>query len=127
MCGDETDLLLLLHQRLIKLDITVRVLMNSVSTDKDSVETVNKTFSNDMSVLFNELFIPDGNIVTLDENAQIPKNMKHAVTALFLLKGLQYFNVDSFSHKPDIPTDALVTLWDGLSTMYKKKGEFQRV
>ncbi|CAF2790100.1 unnamed protein product [Rotaria sp. Silwood2] len=126
MCGDETDLPLLLHQRLIKLDITVRVLMNSVSTDEDSVETASKTFSNDMSVLLNELIIPEGNIVTLDENAQIPKNTKHAATALFLLKGLRYFNADSFGHKSEIPTDALATLWDCLATMCKEKGEFQR-
>lgn len=126
MNGDETNLPLLLHQRLIKLDIAVRILVASVSVNDDTNEEACKTFIEGMSILLNELVIPDGNIVTLDENTQVQKNTKHAVTALFLLKGLKYFNNDSLAHKPAIPTDTMAALWDCLATMYKEKGEFQR-
>jgi len=57
-----------------------------------------QTFMKDMSILLNELVITEGNIVTLDENAEIQKNTKHVVTALFLLKCLKHFNGDSLAH-----------------------------
>ena len=126
MNGDENNLPLLLHQRLIKLDVAVRILVASASVNDDTNEELCKTFIEGMSILFNELVIPDGNIVTLDETAQVQKNTKHAVTALFLLKGLKYFNSDSLVHRPAIPTDTMAALWDCLAAIYKEKGEFQR-
>lgn len=129
MNGEESTLPLLLHQRLIKLDIAIRVLLtssNSMNDDDDGNEEIYKTFIDDMSILLNELFIPDGNIVTLDDNAQVQKHTKHAVTALFLLKGLKYFKNDSLTHRPAIPNDTKVALWDCLGAAYKEKGEFQR-
>jgi hypothetical protein len=79
-----------------------------------------------MSTLLNELVIPDSDIITLDENAEVQKNTKHAVTMLFLLKDLKNFNNDSLAHRPTIPTRTMVAFWDCLATMYKEKGEFQR-
>jgi hypothetical protein len=126
MNGDENNLPLLLHQRLIKLDIAIRILMVSTPVNDDTNEEICTTFIDGMSILLNELVIPDGNIVTLDENTQVQKNTKHAVTALFLLKGLKNFNNDSLAHRPAIPTDTMVALWDCLAAMYKEKGELQR-
>ena len=122
MNGDETTLPLLLHQRLIKLDIAIRILMVSTSIN----EEICKTFIEGMSILLDELVVPDGNIVTLDETAQVQKNTKHAVTALFLLKGVKNFNNQSLAHRPAIPTDTIAALWDCLAAVYKEKGQFQR-
>ena len=128
MHGDEGNLSLLLHQRLIKLDIAARILTSS-ATDKvhtDSDQAVCQTFIEGMSTLLNELVIPEANIVTLDDETKVPKNTKHAVTALFSLKGLKYFSPDSLAHTPVIPSDTMAALWDCLATMCKDKGEFQR-
>ncbi|UJR06970.1 hypothetical protein I4U23_011258 [Adineta vaga] len=127
--GDETNLSLLLHQRLIKLDLAVRILMSSTSSsssDNNSNEEMCQIFTNGISILLDELVIPEGNIVTMDETAQIQGNTKHAVTALFLLKGLKSFNRNSLAHKPTISADTFAALWDCLTTMCKEKGEFQR-
>ncbi|CAF1308912.1 unnamed protein product [Adineta ricciae] len=127
MNGDETNLPLLLHQRLIKLDIAVRILISTTASfNSDSNEEICQLFTNGMMTLLDELVIPEGNIVTLDENAQVQKNTKHAVTALFLLKGLKSFNTNSLAHKPAISNDTFAALWDCLATMYKERGEFQR-
>lgn len=128
MNGDESTLPLLLHQRLIKLDIAVRVLLTSIpnTSNDDKNGEICQTFIEGMSMLLNKLVITEGNIVTLDENAEVQKNTRHAVTALFLLKSLKNFNNDSLAHKPHIPTDTMVALWDCLGMICKENGDFQR-
>lgn len=125
MNGDETSLPLLLHQRLIKLDIAIRVLLTSISSNDNANEEICRTFSEGMTVLLDELVITEGNIVTLDENIEIKKNTRHAVTALFLLKVLKNFKSDSLAHKPHIPTDTMAALWNCLAVICKENSKFQ--
>ena len=126
MNGDESNLPLLLHQRLIKLDIVVRILLASPSTNDNTIEDICQIFTEGILLLLNELVIPEGNIVTLDETAQVQSDTKHAVTALFLLKGLKDFNNNSLAHKPAVSNDQIGALWDCLGAMCKENGEFER-
>ena len=126
MDGDQCNLSLLLHQRIIKLDIAVRILTSSTSASDDSDGEIHRQFLEGMSTVSNELDIPEANIVTLDENDEVQKSTKHAVTAIFLLKGLKYFDAALLAHKPTISNDTMAALWDCLGTICKDKGEFQR-
>lgn len=126
MHGEDTSLPLVLHQRLIKLEIVIHVLRTTASSDDDADKQAVRAFTDGMSVLLSELDITEGNVVTLDKNAQVPTNVRNAVTALFFLRELHQFNADTLSHTPHISDDAMVALWDCLGTMCKGTAQFQR-
>ncbi|CAF2589733.1 unnamed protein product [Rotaria sp. Silwood2] len=118
-------------ERLMRLELTLRHLMeedNSSSNDiEDELDTSSNsdeykfeftrkfcaTFIEDVPILLRELELPELCSVTLNSD-----NLGR-----FELKTLRSFTTDSFDHGPEIHDKMVVTLYDSLGSVFKTKGK----
>ncbi len=121
LSGDKYDMRTDLDQRLIELDIVLRLLIESESSSSESINDEECTrFVEDITLLRRELVLPKVCSVTLDVC-----DFEEASSKVFELRALRSFDNNSLRHTSHIRYDIAATLQDCLGTLFKCKGQFQ--
>jgi hypothetical protein len=118
--GDRYDMRTDLDQRLIELDIVLRLLIESDSSSDLINQEQCSRFTEDVILLREELVLPKVCSVTLDMY-----DFKDVLPNVFQLRALRSFDTNSLRHTPYVRSDIAATLQDCLATLYNCKGQFQ--
>lgn len=118
--GDRYDIRIDLDQRLIELDILLRILIQSeANSDLNNHEQCIE-LTKDVILLRQELIFPQISNATL-ETIDSRETSCHR----FQLDILRSFHNNSLDHRPLIRNDIAAALYDCLATLYKCKGQFE--
>ncbi len=118
--GDRYDMRTDLDQRLIELDIVLRLLIENDSSSDSINHEESARFTEDVILLRRELVLPKVCSVTLD-TCDFPESSSN----IFHLRALRFFGNDSLRHTPHIRADIAATLQECLATLFKCKGQFE--